>query len=464
MARKNVLKATTNAELLSYIINETPELREEIDLPVQGESTKPIGQLIVDNRRYKNAFINTVNLIGLTIIKRNGWDNPWEVFANRGTLRRGQQIRELIQDLAKVFDYNENYTNKAKFLDTEVPDVYQYIHEVNFQKYYETTINESELLMAFDDEDEGLLTFITDTIANLYETYKYDKYQVDKYQLCRRILDGTVPVKQIVNYAQKSPRDVLAEMKGVSNKMTFKKPNYNPAGVRRATKFSEQYLILDAEREALNTTNVLATSYFKDEADVKTNMALTDSFYEFDTKRLKELLGDAFVEFTETEIEQLQTIIGVIIAEKWFMDYYKAIDNQADPQGTGRENMKQTEFVNPTTLDRNIFLHVWLVLSTSPFENCCVFTTATPSVDSITVTPEEATVTAGQSVQLKAVVETTGFANKAVAWSSSDETVKVNSRGEVFIPADATSETEITITATSIFDSTVTGTATITVA
>ena len=115
MAKKNVLKATTNAELLSYIINETPELREERDLPVQGESTKPIGQLIIDNSRYRNAFINTVNLIGLTIIKRNLWENPWEVFANRGTLRRGQQIRELIIDLAKVYDYNENYSNKTKF-------------------------------------------------------------------------------------------------------------------------------------------------------------------------------------------------------------------------------------------------------------------------------------------------------------------------------------------------------------
>lgn len=35
MASKNVLKAKTSAELLSYIINITPELRDHIDLPVQ---------------------------------------------------------------------------------------------------------------------------------------------------------------------------------------------------------------------------------------------------------------------------------------------------------------------------------------------------------------------------------------------------------------------------------------------
>ena len=64
---KGVLKAANNAELLSYIINVTPELRENIDLPVQGESIKEIGKIIIDNQRYRNAFINTVNLIGLTV-------------------------------------------------------------------------------------------------------------------------------------------------------------------------------------------------------------------------------------------------------------------------------------------------------------------------------------------------------------------------------------------------------------
>lgn len=32
---KSVLKAKNSTELLSYIINVTPELRDEIDLPIQ---------------------------------------------------------------------------------------------------------------------------------------------------------------------------------------------------------------------------------------------------------------------------------------------------------------------------------------------------------------------------------------------------------------------------------------------
>lgn len=35
MGTRNSLKAKTSAELLSYIINVTPELRDNIDLPVQ---------------------------------------------------------------------------------------------------------------------------------------------------------------------------------------------------------------------------------------------------------------------------------------------------------------------------------------------------------------------------------------------------------------------------------------------
>lgn len=44
MPSKTSLSAKTSAELLSYIINVTPELKENIDLPVQGESIQPIGK------------------------------------------------------------------------------------------------------------------------------------------------------------------------------------------------------------------------------------------------------------------------------------------------------------------------------------------------------------------------------------------------------------------------------------
>lgn len=453
--QKSVLKATTNAELLSYIINETPELREEIDLPKQGQSVAPIGKIILDNKRYRNAFINTVNVIGLTIIKRNQWENPWEVFANKGTLKRGQSIREMIIDLAKVHDYNENYENKKRFLDTEVPDVLSYIHNINFQKWYETTVNESMMYMAFDDEDDGLLDFIVAVTENLYTSYSYDKYLVDKYQLCRRMVDGTIRAINID--ANLEPRQILSKMKAVSNKMVFMTPNYNPAGIRKATPRNKQYLMLDTEREAINSTEILATSFFKDEAEAKTNFALIDSFSETDEKRLAEVLGSAYIPFTEEEKQQLAGVLGVIISEDFFMDYLYALD-------TDREDGKQeTDFINPTTLDRNIFLHVWGIFSTSPFENSVLFTTDVPDIKSISLSPATATVTKGQTLKLTAVADTRGLANKSVIYSVETGNAVVKQDGTVYIPADTT-DTEVTIKATSVFDNTKTATATITIA
>lgn len=464
MAFNKVLKATTDAELLSYIINQTPELASDIDLPKQGESIAPIGKLIMNNQRYKNAFINTVNLIGLTVIKRNGWDNPWD-FTNRGTLRYGQQVRELIIDLCNVYDYNAPSNNETRFLANEVPNVFNYMHEINFQKFYETTTSEAQMAMAFDSEG-GLFDFVEQCIAMLYESYQYDKFLVDKYIIARRLLDGTVTPAYLANFATMTPRQRVSAIKDISNKMTFRSPNYNPAGVRRATKFEDQILIVSTKFEAEFSTEVLATSFFKDEADMRSRLVLTDSFKMEDTVRLAEILGTNYVAFTEAEQEALAAVPAVLISKEWFMDYTYALDAEG--------GMKTTEFFNPTTLKLNTFLHVWGVFSSSPYENCAVFSTTEPAVTNVAINPSESTVSAGQDIQLSATVTATGFANKAVVWTVDEapgETtgkVTVDLNGRVHIPADYTptatdDPNPIVITATSVYDDEVSGSATITV-
>ena len=112
-------------------------------------------------------------------------------FYNQRYFKIWQQIREIINDLCNVYDYNTNFTDVDRFLDNVVPNVFNYIHEINFQKFYQTTTSDSQLAMAFDSET-SLYDYIDDAIGMLYESLKYDTYIVDKYQLCRRILDGTV--------------------------------------------------------------------------------------------------------------------------------------------------------------------------------------------------------------------------------------------------------------------------------
>lgn len=463
MAVKNVLKVSSNAELLSYIINQNPVLSAEIDLPVQGQDIRPIGQLIINNDRYRNAFINTVNVIGLTVIKRNRWENPWD-FTVRGTLTRGQTVRELIVDLCNVYSYNENANNVTKFLDNEVPNALNYMHNINFQVYYETTTSDEQLAMAFETEG-GLLTFIEESVSMLWESKIYDEYIIDKYQLCRRILDGTMTSVEIENFDTKTARERVSDMKSISNKMTFRSPNYNPAAIRRATSFDNQMFILNTDFEAAMSTEVLASSFFRDDADFKSRAVLCDGFGNHDTERLTEVLKTQYVPFTNEELKALSNVPAVIISREWFMDYYYGMDNSA----VG----KQTEFYNPTTLKNNHYLHIWGIKSTSPFENGVVFTAGvTPTVTAVTVSPSESSLSPGSSLQLTASVTTTGFANKAVTWAitkgDEDGKAKINESGLLTISKDYLVSTDSTtpqieVTATSIYNNTVTGKASITV-
>lgn len=424
-----------SSELLSYIINSNPILSEDIDLPVQGQSIEPIGKLITGNKVYRNAFINTINQIGLTIIKRNLWDNPWD-FTKRGTLNWGQQIREMINDLANVYDYNAPSNDDDRFLQTVVPNVLSYIHEINFQKYYETTISEDQMRMAFTSED-GLYGLIESTIGMLYESLKYDEYLVDKYILARRIVDGTVPSVNLITNG-KTTREIVSQMKATTNKMTFRNPNFNPAGIRKGDSFDNLITIMDSDFEGAMSTEVLATSYFKDDASLRTSLKLADSFNMMDEARLTEVLGDAYVEFTDAEKAELAKVKAVVIAKEWFMDYDYALDNEADPT-------KQLDFTNPTTLKKNVFLHRWSVKSSSPFEQCCCFIEdTTPSVTSVSVSPSTATVSKGQDLKLAATVATVGFANKSVQWAITEQAVTsgatINAEGILKVPSNYTNE------------------------
>ena len=62
------LSTRDSLELLSYVMNQNPILTETLELPSQGDSPAEYGKLILANERYKNAFVNTVNLIALTLV------------------------------------------------------------------------------------------------------------------------------------------------------------------------------------------------------------------------------------------------------------------------------------------------------------------------------------------------------------------------------------------------------------
>ena len=96
-----------------------------------------------------------------------------------------------------------------------------------------------------------------------------------------------------------------------------------------------------------------------------------------------------------------------------------------------------------------------------------MFIPATPSITSVTVSPATATASAGQSIQLSAAVVTANFAPQTVDWtatSSDTEDFTISKSGVLTLGSTVTANDEITVTATSTFDSTKSDSATITVA
>ena len=467
------LRVKNDAELLSYMINVNPVLREEIDLPVQGQSLAPIGKVIVNNERYKNAFIDAINLVGLTLIHRNYWEDPWENFTNGEMMYFGDTFREMAVDIADVFDYNYYATDVDHFLENVVPNVYEYLHHINYQKFYKTTTSDTQMAMAFNTEG-GLLRLVDEIISSLWEAYKYDKYIVNKYMLCRRIVDGTVTSKQIPNYNSMTARQRVAFIKNVSSLMTFRNPNYNPVGLRIATPFEKQIAILNTDFEADLTTEVLSTSFFRNDAEMKSRLALIDGYGYHDVARLTEVLGSQYTQFTTEELTALSHVPVSIIDDEWFQNKTYALDgvsgNESEDVFTDSTSrgIKRTSFYNPETLKNNHWLHYWGVKATSVLKQAVVFTTDEVGVTSVAVSPSEASVIAGGKLKLSSVVTTTGFANKSVIWSvdstSSAAGVKINQNGELTIPSTVAASTEITVTATCVADSSKTSTATITVA
>lgn len=489
MGLQKAFRIENDAQLLSALVNQInrdPQVSSELPLPEQGTpeevraSIQNIGKLILQSDRYKNAFINAINVIGLVMVNRNAWDDPWEEFTNRGTMNFGDSAVEMSVDIASVFDYNATANNPTAFLSHVVPNVYTYIHRINYQKYYKATTSDAQMAMAFNREG-GLISLVDEIIQSLFEGYKYDKYLVNKYMLCRRILDGTITPHYIANYASLTPRQRATEIKNVSNLMTFRSPNYNPAGLRIATPFSSQIAIVDTSYDAELETDVYATSFFMDSARMKPRLALIDGYANHDTARLQEIFdlgdGNTFVPFTSAELTALQDVIGTIIDDEWFQNYNYALDYSADPfdNGSRGDGTKMTEFYDPQSLKHTMWLHYWGIKSTSPFKQAVVFSKTQPSITSVAISPATASVSAGVDVQLSAVVVATGFANKSVVWdvtsvedSSSqaitDSGVSVDINGKVHVPATLTTGDEITITATSIFDSTKSNTAVITIA
>lgn len=434
-------------DIVNAIRNSASPMYQNLVPLANPENVKEIGAILNSYPQLQNEFLNAlVNRIGRVILTSKMYENPWSMF-KKGLLEFGETIEEIFVNLAKPFQFDPAVSESTIF-KREIPDVRSAFHIMNYQKYYKATIANDQLRQAFLSW-QGITDLIAKIVDSMYTGANYDEFQVMKYMLCKNIVRGNL---YPVNVDDSNIKSVAADFKAVSNDLEFMKTKYNVNGVHTTSKKDEQYLIVDAKFDASMDVEVLASAFNMDKAEFMGHRVLVDNFAELDTDRLAILFADDanYVPLTDGELATLSNITAVLVDKDWFMIF----DNF----------MNFTEQYNGEGLYWNYWYHVWKTFSVSPFANAIVFTSEQAGVTSVTVTPSTATVVAGGTVALSAAVVTTGFAPQTVTWSSADETVAtVNADGVVTVLSGATTSDTVVITATSTYDNTVTGTATITV-
>ena len=441
----NAIRNSANTNYRDYVPYATPD----------ADSIREIGAIIMDSPQLQNEFLSAlVNRIGMVLLTSKMYSNPLAMF-KRGTMEYGETIEEIFVELAAPFQFDPAVAETEVF-KREIPDVKSAFHIMNYQKFYKQTIQNEQLRQAFLSWS-GISDLIAKIVDAMYAGASYDEFLTMKYMVAKNIVNGRLFPVTISNPTAANASAIVTKIKDISNRWTFMSSKYNVAGVHTHTPKDEQYLLINSDFDSIMDVNVLATAFNMEKAEFMGHRVLVDSFGDLDMDRLNELFANdpTYTEFDADVLEALDAIPAIMIDKTWFM----IIDNL----------YKFTEQYNSQGLYWNYFYHTWKTFSVSPFANNAMFIPGEPSVTSITLSPAEATATAGQSVALSAAVVTANFAPQTVDWSVSvdgaeTEAATVNKAGIVTIASDAVSETEITVTATSTYDSTVTGTATITVA
>ena len=456
MATKpQVTKLTASTvDILNAIRNDATQMYQNYVPIAQQEpsNVKAIGAALMQFPALQNEFLTAlVNRIAFVKVRNMEFSNPYAKF-KKGVLDFGETIEEIFVEIAEPFRYDPAVA-ESKVFKRQIPDVRAAFHILNYQEFYKVTIQNNDLRKAFLSW-QGVEDLISKIVNTVYIAAEYDEFLITKYMLMKHILAGHL--KPIAPSGATTTTDAK-DYKAISNLLEFPSTEYNMSGVHNVTKKDSQYLFMTAAADAAMDVDVLAAAFNMDKAEFMGHRVVIDTFASIDSERLAKLFKDDpnYTAFTSAELALLADVKAVLVDIDWFMIY----DNL----------MEFTEQFNGEGLYWNYWYHTWKTFSVSPFANAIVFANGTSAVTSVTVSPAAVTIpapVAGNVIHFNAVVEKTGFASEQVEWSISDnaeDVARIDESGNVLIVAAPESEIAITVTATSVFDNTVSGTATLTI-
>lgn len=398
------------------------------------ENLHEVGDAILTYEAQANEFVNAlVNRIGLVILNNRMATNPLAAL-KKGRLAVGETIEEIYIDVIKAQTYDPRAAQDTLF-KRHLPNVSSVFHSVDSQLNYPLTISNEQLRKAFLSYD-SLDRFIAGLVDSMYKSATLDEF-IQMKQLISEWNENSrfivEPITAVTDAA--SAREAMIKIKAVSDGMTIFNNQMNYAGVWTSTPKDEQYLITTPDFNARMDVDVLAAAFHMDKAEFAGHVIVVDNIGD---------LGDDGIE-------------AILVDKNWYQvyDYLRTFKTAYNGEG----------------LYWNYFYHVWMVYSLSPFANAVAFGTAAPTVTTLTVTPTTATVKAGGTVQITTTVTGTGDPTSkctfALAGNTDPETV-VSTMGKVILGSKetgslGTSKNQITVTATSVQDTSKTAVCTITV-
>lgn len=414
-------------------------------------SIRAFGQAIMSNVGWQNAFLSELlNRIGLEIISSKSYQNPWANL-KRGRLEYGEVIEDIFINICEPFNYD------PEIAETQVekrvkPDVEAMLYRINSQIFYKQTIEQVTLRQAFNSST-GVVNLITGIIDAMYTAMEYDERLAMKYILVQRLLNGTM-YKQIIP-ANATSEQLITAVKTVSNLLMTPSRKYNSAGVLNYALKNDQYVFVTSAFDAQSGVEVLAKAFNVDYAQFSGRYIVLDdfSFTPDELARLDIIFKDepSYIRPSEDQLNALKKVPLVTVDKDFFMvfDVEQYFDMRRNQQG----------------LYENNFLHVWKVYASGYFANAIMYVETEPTVTSVTVAPNTATMPKGSSMTMKATVAASDFANKTVHWKvDGDGTdVTINEKTGVLTIGNNATAKGYTVTATSNGDPKKQGTATITV-
>lgn len=414
------------------------------------------GKMVDTNDMARNAFhAGLFNLVWKVYGNNMYWRDPWVSITNKGELECGETAEEYYVDLAYVENYDSN-DDPTNLLEYEKPDIRSTFHSINYQKRYIQTINKFEVRKAFLTFD-GVYDLAMRIRDVMYTSASYDHFLTAKFLLARALCNGVFGIYGVgaLDGTKEAVENVAVIIRKASNDLTFPDTEFNEAGVYNATSKEFQILIQDTEFNANMSVKVLASAFNISETQFMGQQLLTRgfNFTVAEKNRLERLMANDpnYVALTTAEEAELAKIYAVHLDRDWFFILDALWEFRT--------------FENGYSLAENNYLHDWKVVDYSPFRNGLAYAPVAPVVTSVTVTPNTISMPKTAEVQFIATVVTSGFAKKSVVWSVSGNTASgtvVDTNGKLHISANETATT-VTVTATSVFDPTKTGSATVTV-